>query len=342
MTKKNKILVVEHRKEILKRITDILVERHFIVYSTDEKDKAITICLENGIDVVLVDSDIMQGTGLNLVFEFKKNEDLKLIPVILLSTLYKNVEFVERAYALDVDGMIFIPLDELDLVAKINGAFKVKESNLNVSRLQNKIKEVAVDLEAVTLLGDLNLARFLNQKKKYDSLVVTDSITGLINQKEFMLRLDGVIDEAIAYEDSIVYAIFEIDYFNNLKETFDNSVIEKIFSHTAEVISLNTTKKDIVSKFDDDSFVVVYKRTTEDRVEHIVSDIKSKIKSIDIVVDDIVVKFSISVGLACTKYKHTYRLENLDNELSCGYVALMNARRRGVSSVFVHPSVIKK
>lgn len=342
MTNKNRILVVEHRKEILKRITDVLVERHFIVYSTDEKDKAITICLENNIDVVLVDSDIMQGTGLNLVFEFKKNEDLKLIPVMLISTLYKNVEFIERAYSLDVDGMVFIPIDELDLVSKINSAFKIKESNINLNRLQNKIREIAVDLESVTLLGDMNLAHFLNQKKAFDSLVITDGVTGLLNQKEFMVRLDNFVDEAIYYEDSIVYAIFEIDYFDNLKETFENTVIENIFLRTAEIITLNTHKKDILSKFDDDSFVVVYKRTTEDKVEAIASDIKSKIDAVEIVVDDVVVKFSISVGLVCTRYKHTYRFDNLEKELSQAYIALMNAKRRGVSSVFVHPSVVKK
>ena len=340
--KKNKILVVEHREEILKRITDILIDLHYIVYSTNEKNKGIRLAGENNVDVILIDVDIMQGSGLDLVAELKESEDTKFIPIVLVSKPYKDVEFIEKSNALEVDSIIFIPFDELDLISKINTALKIKEYNISSRKSIKKIKSLEIELDAVTLVGDVNLAHFLNQKIKYDDLIRTDVVTGLINKKEFFERLDLIIDEAIEYEDSLIYVLFEIDYLNDLKKSFDKKVLNEIFLSISDIIKKNTSKKDLVSKFDNDEFMIVYKRTTEDKVEDIVDDIKSNISKIDIFVDGVVVKFSVSAGLVCVKYKYSYRRDKIENEISESYIALMNAKRRGVSSVFVYPMIIKK
>ena len=88
------ILVIEHRDDLLNKIIDILKERHYNPISTKSRSQANTIANESDIGLIILDVDIADSQGLQLLETFKEQEKTKGIPVILISTPYKKIEFM--------------------------------------------------------------------------------------------------------------------------------------------------------------------------------------------------------------------------------------------------------
>ena len=69
------ILVIEHRAELLEKIVDILKERHYNPISTKSRSQAINISNETSIDLIIIDADIGDSQGLQLLDTFKNQEN---------------------------------------------------------------------------------------------------------------------------------------------------------------------------------------------------------------------------------------------------------------------------
>mgnify|MGYP000565085785 FL=1 len=82
------ILVVEYRNELIEKVVDILKERHYNPIPTKSRSQGIVAANEGSIDLIILDADIGDSQGLQLLETFKKDEKTKEIPVILLSTPY--------------------------------------------------------------------------------------------------------------------------------------------------------------------------------------------------------------------------------------------------------------
>lgn len=338
---KNRILVIENRQEILNRVTEILVREHYIVDSSRERNKGVAMALAQEYDIILADADMMQNGDLTVVSEIKKHAKLKDTPIILISTPYKDLEFIEKTKKFEIDGILFRPFNDLDLLSRINPALKMQKHNEKLKEAMKKIKNLQIECDALSELGDLNIDSYLQLKEKYDKESVYDEITSLINLKEFFLRLERVISESIRYEESIIYAIYEIDNFSDFESSFDSETTNDILSAAANIVLTKSRKEDIVAKLWRDSFIVAYKRMREEYIEKVIENIEQSLKKIEICKNDIMIKFSVSIGIACVRYRKSYRLEKIESEIKECELALRNAKRRGAGKIFVHPKVIR-
>lgn len=79
------VLIVEDNFMNKKLFEDILHVHGYKTFSTENGFEALQIALDNPIDVVLMDIQLFEISGLDIIKMFKKNDRLKNIPIIAVT-----------------------------------------------------------------------------------------------------------------------------------------------------------------------------------------------------------------------------------------------------------------
>lgn len=337
------ILIVEHREDLLNRLKEILLNQGYNVFLSRSKTQAVTIPNENTIDLILLDSDVSHGYGNALIKVYKNQPQTMHTPVVLLTTPYKKEEFIKEALNFDIDGLIFIPFDEIDLIVKIASVMKYRDLIIEKNKLLDNIASLQSEILTLRETSANNFSDYQKMKKKYEEAVTLDMQTGVYNKSEFLKELKKIVYESVRHEETIVLAAFSIDGLEAYGKEFGETVKESIIKKFIEIITSITRKEDLIGRFEENVFLISFKRMNEILYENKIEEIKNLVKDIKISYHNMTIKFSVTVGISISFYKLNYKIDdlNIEKEVSAALLALHNAKRRGAGSVFLHP-IVKK
>ena len=336
------ILVVEHRADLLDRFVDLLRERHYNPIATKSRAQAVNISNESTLDLILLDADIGDSQGLQLLDTFKNQESTKGTPVILLSTPYRKMEFIEEALSLGIDGLIFIPFDEMELIVRVNSCLKYRKLYVEHQKLLKQADYLQNSLADMTEVSNRNYQSYKEAQKKYDDILNVDLETGLWNKKEFYSQFSRLLYETVRHEETIVLACFSIDGLDSIINEFGIIAAEEIMLKFTEVLRKSTRKEDIIARFDNNQFMVAFNRMNIRLYDKKVDEIRDFVDKNELEYNGMIIKYTISAGIAYTAYKKNYHIENMEKEVAPVLLALHNAKRRGFASLFIHPTIIKR
>ncbi len=337
------ILVIEYRNELVEKITDILKERHYNPIPTKSRSKGIEIANESSIDLIILDADIGDSQGLQLLETFKNEENTKGIPVILLSTPYRKMEFIEEAIGLGIDGLIFTPFDEMEFIASVNGALKLKKLFVENNKLIKQNDNIEDELNNLKDVSEEHYKSFKEAQKKYDDILNYDLETGLDNKKEFYKQFKKFVFESVRHEDTIILSCFCIDGLENIINEFGIMAAEEIILQFTKVLKDASREEDLIARLGNNEFIVAFKRMDVRLYDEKVEEIKNLVGKNELDYNGMLIKYTMSAGISYTAYRKTYHFENnIEKEISPSLLALHNAKRRGFASVYIHPTIIRK
>jgi len=92
-------------------------------------------------------------------------------------------------------------------------------------------------------------------------LSITDSLTGLFNSRYFYQALDKEIARAERYEQVFSLAIFDIDDFKILNDTYGHQAGDEVLRKIAAVLLHESRETDIVARYGGEEFVIIFPNT---------------------------------------------------------------------------------
>ncbi len=123
--KKNvKVLMAEDDKFIARAYNDGLTRAGFSVTMASDGDEAIHKIRETKPDIILLDLIMPGKNGFEVLEEIKKDEDMKDIPVIILSNLGQETDVKKGKELGAVDYLIKSDFSIPEVVKKINEYIK--------------------------------------------------------------------------------------------------------------------------------------------------------------------------------------------------------------------------
>lgn len=110
-----------------------------------------------------------------------------------------------------------------------------------------------------------------NEKKKIDDtlseledLSIRDSLTKVYNRRYLMDFIQTNIDRAYNYGATLSIAMFDIDHFKNLNDTYGHLVGDEVLKNLCAVIGRKTRSTDILSRYGGEEFIVVFPNATKE------------------------------------------------------------------------------
>lgn len=134
------ILIVDDRPENIISLEALLKSDHVNLISTTSPNAALKLCWENEISIALIDVQMPEMNGFELVEILKSNPKTKDILVVFVTAISKETKYVIKGLDSGAIDYLYKPLDPYVTTSKLN-------SLLAIARAQREIKQKNSELE---------------------------------------------------------------------------------------------------------------------------------------------------------------------------------------------------
>ncbi len=195
---KEKILIVEDEKDIVKMLDYNLKKEGFRTVSCHDGERALDLANREHPDLILLDLMLPSIDGLEVCKALKKQDKTAPIPIIMLTAKAQESDKIV-GLELGADDYVTKPFSPRELIARIKAVLrrikekelsaevlKIGELTLDLSRILVSVKDKIVELTAkeFQLLGTLIKAKGRVLSRDY----LLDAIWGFNNAMEIQTR----------------------------------------------------------------------------------------------------------------------------------------------------------
>jgi putative two-component system response regulator len=151
MKEKPVILVVDDTPQNVELLEAHLVPRGYEIVVAASGEEALEKLGDNTIDLILLDVMMPGMDGFEVTRRIRSDENLRLLPIILVTALRDTQDRVKGIEA-GCDDFISKPVDKFELLARVRSLLKIKDYNDLLSNYRNDLEsEVAKRTEELRL-----------------------------------------------------------------------------------------------------------------------------------------------------------------------------------------------
>jgi len=122
------------------------------------------------------------------------------------------------------------------------------------SRFQEESTQTheALCFEQILLKEEIDRRKVLEEELQY--LAQTDTLTGLHNRGYFLKKAEKELQRALRYDESICFAILDIDHFKTINDTFGHPAGDAVLQAIGNALSHAFRETDIVGRLGGEEF----------------------------------------------------------------------------------------
>lgn len=229
-----------------------LLERHlqddgYTVVTASDGKEALRILLHQGLQLVVTDGMMPEMGGLDLCRALRAHEGVGLVFIIVL-TANTNEDYLVEAFQAGADDYVTKPFKKRELLARLHAGQRLLD-------LQRELDKRTMEVHRMN--AELAVAN-----KKFATLATTDELTGLVNRRDAMERLNGYWASAKRYGDPLSCIILDIDHFKKFNDTYGHAVGDSVLRETAHTLQASVRRGEIVCRVGGEEFLVICPKAT--------------------------------------------------------------------------------
>ena len=306
-----KILLVDDIRMNLEIAGKTLEREGYDLYIADNGFTALDLIHETDFDLILLDIMMPEMDGFETCRKIRQSKKNLDIPIIFL-TAKADIDSIVTGFDLGAVDYIRKPFNFLELVARVKTHVELKKSREEIRRKNLKLKEAYDQLKIVAK---------------------TDPLTGLINRREIMERIEHEMARYERSNISFTLIIGDIDYFKKVNDTYGHECGDKVLASFSKIFKNNTRKQDSISRWGGEEFLLLLPDTNQDQGYLLAEKLRTIIERTGFYKDSVKIQLTITFGVS------TIRAGQTVNELiSEADEALYEGKRRGRNCVVVAES----
>lgn len=243
------VLLVDSRGASQERIVKAL-KPIAEVSALSDPQAAVFEAAENGYDLVIVNSNLIDYDPLRLCSQLRSLERTRFIPILLI-TEQGDEQMIIRALDLGVNDYIVRPLDPNELMARALTQVRRKRYN---DRLRNSVRQTI-------------------------ELAVTDGLTGLHNRRYLDTQLRTLFARAKVRGRPLTICITDIDRFKLVNDQHGHDAGDEVLKEFSGRIRSTVRGADLACRFGGEEFVVVMPDTTAEVAANVAERLRLMIEA---------------------------------------------------------------
>ncbi len=293
------ILVIEDSAALRKEVIQTLQDHSLATYYHEAGDglEGLKVLLGIKVDLVLCDVEMPRLDGFRFLSMVRGREDLRDIPVILLTG---KDDIDSKVWGLERGASDYItkPFDTSELVARAKIHLKMK-------RLQDELRR------ANELLLEISH---------------TDHLTGLYNRRYLMDILEREMTRTRRTGGSLSFLILDIDFFKEINDQYGHQEGDAVLAEAATVFRDQLRGYDTPVRFGGDEFVAVLPEASHEDAMIVAERIRKALQGISFSEKLEQVRLTASIGVAVFPADGIVSVEDLIREADS---ALYRAKAKG-------------
>lgn len=202
------------------------------------------------------------------------------VAVVFRHSMFKPLLNVHRQVVALASGDLSKPDRATDAAREVNDIFQglaiLRENLLEKGRLEAKQAE-------------------LNRKLKH--LSETDTLTGLLNRRALVQRVETLFTRADTNSEDIAVALFDIDHFKQVNDTYGHAVGDEVLAGVAATISKMMRPTDAFARLGGEEFVIILRAVTAQEALALVEAVQKRLRK-TVVQEALQLRITASFGLS--------------------------------------------
>ena len=300
------ILVVDDAPENVMLLSLILKDLGTVSSALSGRE-AIDKALENPPDLILLDIQMPELDGYDVIRALKEDPKTENVPVIFVTGLSDEGD-EEKGLKLGAIDYITKPYKPTVVTARVRNHLRLREYAMRLEQLNEELERLAT----------------------------TDALTSAYNRRYFMSKLEEEVKRVRRYKRPSSLMMIDVDHFKKINDTFGHDVGDHVLIALVKLLEDKVRQLDTVARIGGEEFAILMPETSEKDALILVNRLLDAARAAAITVADDTVRFTISVG--CTEFD----ADTVDGEgiLKMADMALYDAKRSGRDQVvFRSPTV---
>lgn len=257
------ILVVDDSATQMSVALGILNSMHINTQKASDGQKALEI-IENSdlkFDLILTDYNMPNMDGMELTINIREKYKKDKLGIIVLSA-NEQPDIATEFLKMGANDFINKPYTKTEFITRVN-------TNLEVLDLFEQTRDMA------------------NK----------DFLTGSYNRRFFFESGESIFDKAKRADEIITVAMFDIDKFKNINDTYGHDVGDEAIKEIARLLNENLRTSDLVARFGGEEFCVLLENIELEDVEELFEKIRLAFEVNVLKVGDLEISFTVSIGV---------------------------------------------
>lgn len=287
LQQKYRVLIIDDQKSLSDYYASILKESDFEVLAVNNPEHDLMPALTDFVpDLILLDLYMPFCNGQDLAGIIRQMDNLLSVPLVFLSAEASS-DLQLRAMSTGADAFLTKPVSPDDLLLTV----------------QSRIKR---------------------GRAVYD-LVTKDPLSGLLNRRESIRRLDEEISRSRRNNTPLSVAMLDLDHFKKINDTLGHAIGDWVIKFFSRSMQLIFRECDIIGRHGGEEFVVIFPDTESESAQLACKRLKKYIIASE---KDLPTPFSFSGGIALLNINDTSTsiLDRAD-------IALYKAKEKGRNKV---------
>ena len=188
---------------------------------------------------------------------------------------------------------------------------------------------LVVPLAQVCISFGLIILVMQRYAERLRQLSTLDPLTGALNRAGLELQGQRVAQRTLRNGRSLAVLMIDADHFKVINDTYGHQVGDEVLRHLVKVLKAELRPHDLLARYGGEEFVMVLDGVPLRDAARIADRLRRRIEAELVEVDRIAVRYTASVGVACSD-EHGHDLVRL---ISAGDTAMYSAKRCGRNRV---------
>lgn len=178
-----------------------------------------------------------------------------------------------------------------------NGTF-VNGQSIGANKVQLRDGDkIQISRETILEFSYLDETKILSEKKRYE-MGVLDPVTNIYNKRYLLDRLSEEFSFAKRREAHLTIAIFDIDHFKVVNDTYGHLAGDAVLQKIAELINGVVRSDDLFARYGGEEFVIMMRDTELHNAIILCERLREMVSQLKVVHDGREIVVTISVGIA--------------------------------------------
>jgi two-component system cell cycle response regulator len=278
-----KVLIVDDDPSVLRLLEKHLAAGGYEILSAANGAEALQIVLSQGPATVITDWMMPEMDGLQLCRAIRSSEGIGFVYVIMLTASADKARLVE-AFEAGVDDFLSKPVDREELLARLTAATRILDLEENLAKQNRALCKANADMAV------------LNQKLK--RMATTDTLTGLANRRQAMIRLRQHWAVAERYNQPLACIVADIDHFKQVNDTYGHDVGDIVLREAAKTLDSCARVSDTVCRLGGEEFLILCPSATSEMAATGAERLRQAVEVNRIRCNDLELTVTMSMGVA--------------------------------------------
>lgn len=171
-----------------------------------------------------------------------------------------------------------------------------------------------------------------NAQEKAEYLARTDFLTGLLNRRAFMERLDSEISRAAREGRPIGIILTDIDHFKRVNDTWGHEAGDRVLKNFSDALERNCRKYDFVGRHGGEEFIICLPESSKEQTIQIAERIRAFVQEMETSLGEEKAALKITASFGAT-ILYPKRGDSADSAIIRADHALYDAKTSGRNRV---------